>query len=246
VTLRDGRFGPFVQLGDAEEGEKPKRSSLPRGMSPSAVDLERALKLLALPRQVATHPESGEPILVGIGRYGPYVQHGRIYATIGSDDDVLEIGGNRAIDLIVAKETGGGFRRGSSDPGRPLGTDPESGAGIVVKSGRYGPYVTDGKTNATIPKSADPETIGLDEALTLLAARREAAPARKGGRSRKAATGSASKASSARTPTNKKAAASGQRSAATKTAAKKATAKAPVKKAAKKASAKTPAARRKP
>ncbi|WP_046863367.1 type I DNA topoisomerase [Microvirga massiliensis] len=249
VTLRDGRFGPFVQLGDAEEGEKPKRSSLPRGMSPSAVDLERALKLLALPRQVATHPESGEPILVGIGRYGPYVQHGRVYATIGSDDDVLEIGGNRAIDLIVAKETGGGFRRGSSDPGRPLGADPETGVDVVVKSGRYGPYVTDGKTNATIPKSADPETIGLGEALALLAARREAAPARKGGRSRKAAAGGAtraSKASSARSPAKKKAATSGQRSTTTKSAAKKATAKAPAKKAVKKASVKTSVARRKP
>ena len=179
VYLINGRFGAFIQLGETPEkgskAEKPKRSSLASHLTADSVTLEDALQLLALPRTVGAHPESGEPILVGIGRYGPYVQHGRIYATIGSDDDVLEIGGNRAIDLIVAKETGGGFRRGSSDPGRPLGTDPGTGAGVVVKSGRYGPYVTDGKTNATIPKSADPETIGLEEALTLLAARREAA-----------------------------------------------------------------------
>ena len=83
VTLRDGRFGPFVQLGEAEKGEKPKRSSLPKGLAPAAVDLETALQLLALPREVARHPESGEPILAGIGRYGPYVQHGKTYANLG-------------------------------------------------------------------------------------------------------------------------------------------------------------------
>ena len=105
VTLRDGRFGPYIQLG---EGEKPKRSSLPKGMSPASVTLEKALALLSLPREVAKHPESGEPILVGIGRYGPYVQHGKVYANIDKDDDVLELGANRAIDLIVAKESGGG------------------------------------------------------------------------------------------------------------------------------------------
>jgi DNA topoisomerase-1 len=251
VTLRDGRFGPFVQLGDGNDGEKPKRSSLPRGMSPGAVDLERALKLLALPRQVATHPESGEPILVGIGRYGPYVQHGKTYATIGRDDDVLEIGGNRAIDLIVAKETGGGFRRGSSDPGRPLGADPESGVNVVVKAGRYGPYVTDGTTNATIPKSTDPESIGLNEALVLLAARREAVSTGKGGRGRKGTsarkggsktTTRTAKTASARTA-GKKEPASGQRTT-TKAAAKKTTAKAPAKRVAKKAGSKTSAARK--
>ena len=149
VTIRDGRFGPFVQLG---EGEKPKRSSLPKGRSPASIDLETALKLLALPREVARHPVSGEPILASIGRYGPYVQHGKVYANIGNDDDVLEIGGNRAIDLIVAKESGGGFRRGAADPGRPLGDDPESAKPIVVKAGRFGPYVTDGETNATLPQ----------------------------------------------------------------------------------------------
>jgi DNA topoisomerase-1 len=218
VTLRDGRFGPFVQLG---EGEKPKRSSLPKGLSPAQVDLETALKLLSLPRQVAVHPETGEPILANIGRYGPYVQHGKTYANLGKDDDVLEIGGNRAIDLIVAKESGGGgFRRGAADPGRPLGEDPGSGKPIVVKAGRFGPYVTDGETNATLPKATSAEAVTLDEAVSLLNARRAMGGSKKSARGRKA-------------PAKKAAAKKAPAKAATKTAAKKAAAKkAPAKKAA--------------
>ncbi|HVL70856.1 MAG TPA: type I DNA topoisomerase [Beijerinckiaceae bacterium] len=180
VTLRDGRFGPFLQLG---EGDKPKRSSLPKGVEPASVDLERALRYLALPREVTRHPESGEAILAGIGRYGPYVQHGRTYANLGPDDNVLEIGANRAVDLIVTKESGGGRR--VSDPGRALGEDPESGKPVVVKAGRFGPYVTDGATNATLPKSTSADAITLDEALALLAARRAAGPSK--GKARRAA-----------------------------------------------------------
>jgi DNA topoisomerase-1 len=225
VTLRDGRFGPFVQLG---EGEKPKRSSLPKGMAPASVDLETALKLLALPREVARHPETGEPILASIGRYGPYVQHGKTYANLGAGDDVLEIGGNRAIDLIVAKESGaGGFRRGAADPGRSLGDDPGSGQTITVKAGRFGPYVTDGTTNATLPRSVAPEAVTLDEALRLLAARREAGGSKKPARGRKSPVKAAAKA-----PAKK---------AAAKTAAAK---KPAAKKAAKKTAAKKPSSRK--
>lgn len=217
VTLRDGRFGPFVQLG---EGEKPKRSSLPKGMTPAQVDLDKALKLLALPRQVATHPESGEPILVSIGRYGPYVQHGKVYANLGPGDDVLEIGANRAIDLIVTKESGGGgARRGAADPGRPLGDDPESGKPIVVKAGRFGPYVTDGETNATLPRTVAAEAVTLEEAVELLKARRAAGPSKKAGRGRKAPA----KKAAAKAPAAKKAAP--KKAAAKKTATKKAAAK---------------------
>jgi len=189
VTLRDGRFGPFVQLG---EGEKPKRASLPKGLAPAAVDLEKALKLLALPRQVATHPETGEPILVNIGRFGPYVQHGKTYANLGKDDDILEIGGNRAIDLIVAKESGAGGngRRGASDPGRVLGNDPTTGAAVTVKAGRFGPYVTDGKVNATLPKSTSAEAVTLDEALSLLNAKRASGGTKKPARGSRAKGGS--------------------------------------------------------
>src|SRR5829696_6029566 len=179
VTLRDGRFGPFVQLG---EGDKPKRASLPKGMPPDAVDLGKALRLLALPRPVASHPETGQPILVGIGRYGPYVQHGKTYANLAKHDDVFEIGANRAIDLIVTKESGGanGAHRGSaSAPGRALGADSASGQPIVVKAGRFGPYVTDGKVNATLPKAMAAEAVTLDEAVALLNAKRASSPSKK-------------------------------------------------------------------
>jgi DNA topoisomerase-1 len=175
VTVRDGRFGPFIQLG---EGEKPKRSSIPKGTSPASVDLEQALRYLGLPREVAKHPETGEPILAGLGRYGPYVQHKKTYASLGRDDDVLEVGGNRAIDLIVTKESGGGRGGRNADPGRVLGEAPDGGRPVTVKSGKYGPYVTDGETNATLPKGKDPEGVTLAEALDLLAERRASAPAK--------------------------------------------------------------------
>ena len=123
VTLRSGRFGDYVQLG---EGEKPKRCSLPRGLAPDDVTLEKAVALLSLPREVARHPSDGEPILAGVGRYGAYVQHGKTYANLGRDDDVLTIGANRAIDLIAAKESGAGSRFGGNS-GRALGEHPTLG-----------------------------------------------------------------------------------------------------------------------
>jgi DNA topoisomerase-1 len=236
-----------VQLGDSDaDGEKPKRSSLPRGLAPSSVDLETALKLLALPREVAKHPTTGEPILVNIGRYGPYVQHGKTYANLGTDDDVLAIGGNRAIDLIVAKESGGGFRRGAADPGREIGSDPASGATVVVKAGRFGPYVTDGTTNATLPRAIAQDAVTLDEALTLLAARREATGGKKPARGRKAASKSPAKAASAPKAAGKAAAkkAGARVSAAPNSAAKASAAKKPTKPAAAKKAAKKPAARK--
>ena len=168
VTLRDGRFGTYIQLG---EGEKPKRSSLPKGMAPSDVTLDQAVKLLALPREVAIHPETKQPILAGIGRYGSYVQHGKSYANLANDDDILEIGANRAIDLIVAKEsglTGRRFGAASTAPAKALGTHP-AGGDVVLKAGRFGPYVQHGKINATLPKDADPTTFTLDAAVQLLA-----------------------------------------------------------------------------
>lgn len=174
VTLRDGRFGPYVQLG---EGDKPKRSSLPRGLSRDEVTLEKALGLLSLPREVAKHPTSGEPILAGIGRYGPYVVHQKTYASLTRDDDVLEIGGNRAIDLIVTKEQGGG--RGRNATARELGDHPDGGT-MGVKSGRYGPYVAWNKINATIPRDMDPETLTAEQAVELLKAKVEAKKAEAG------------------------------------------------------------------
>jgi DNA topoisomerase-1 len=169
VSLRDGRFGAYIQLG---EGDKPKRSSLPKTMMPADVTLDHALKLLSLPREVAKHPETKEPILAGLGRFGPYVQHGKTYANIGKDEDILEIGGNRAIDLIVAKESGLSGRRfgneGGTAPARALGDHPSEGGAITIKAGRYGPYVNHGKINATLPREADPTTFTLEEAIALL------------------------------------------------------------------------------
>ena len=174
VTLRDGRFGAYVQLG---EGEKPKRSSLPKSLAAADITLEQAVALLSLPREVALHPESGEPILAGIGRYGPYVQHGKTYANLGPDDDILEIGGNRAIDLIVAKEQGGGRARfGQGAPGRLVGDHPEGGA-VTVKSGRFGAYVNWGKVNATIPRGSNQDVLTLEQAIDLLRAKAAGAPA---------------------------------------------------------------------
>ena len=206
VTLRDGRFGPYLQLG---EGEKPKRSSLPKGLKPADVDLETALTLLSLPRPVAKHPASGEPILAGIGRYGPYVQHGRTYANLDDADDVLTIGGNRAIDLIVAKEEGrGGRRGGGAVSGTVLGDHPDGGP-VTVRAGRFGPYVNAGKVNATLPKGTDPATLTLDEALRLIAAKAEQtglSPSTKKAPARKAAAGTskvAAKAPIAKAPAAK-------------------------------------------
>jgi len=167
ISLRNGRFGDYVQRG---EGEKPKRCSLPRGLAPDDVTLEKAVALLSLPREVARHPVSGEPILAGVGRYGAYVQHAKTYANLGRDDDVLSIGANRAIDLIVAKENGGGRGRFSAEA-RALGEHPTLGGPVTVRPGRYGAYVNHGKVNATLPRGIDPASVTLADAVALLAAK---------------------------------------------------------------------------
>ncbi|HEY0145323.1 MAG TPA: topoisomerase C-terminal repeat-containing protein, partial [Methylovirgula sp.] len=121
----------------------------------------------------AVHPETKAPIVAGIGRYGPYVQHGKTYANIGKDEDILSIGGNRAIDLIVAKESGLSGRRfgaEASSASRELGDHPQGGA-VVIKAGRFGPYVNWGKINATLPRESDPTSVTLDDAIALLAAK---------------------------------------------------------------------------
>jgi DNA topoisomerase-1 len=180
VTLRGGRFGPYVQLGEGVDGEKPKRASLRKGMAPDEVTLEVALKLLSLPREVGRHPEDGEPIRAGIGRFGPYVQHGKTYASLETADDVFSIGLNRAVTLIAEKIAKGPRRRFGADPGRALGDHPAKGGPIVAKNGRYGPYVSHAGVNATLPADKTPETVTLEEAVALLDARADrGAPARR-------------------------------------------------------------------
>ena len=174
VTLRSGRFGPYLQLGEAVNGEKPRRAGLPKGTVPDQIDLQRALALLSLPREVGRHPEDGEPIRAGIGRFGPYVQHGKTYANLESPEDVFTIGLNRAVTLIAEKRAKGPRgRRFGANPGRPLGDHPVKGGAVVAKDGRYGPYVSHNGVNATLPADKTPETVTLEEAVALIDARAE-------------------------------------------------------------------------
>jgi DNA topoisomerase-1 len=171
VVVKAGRFGPYIQLGepkDYAEGEKPKRAGIPKNMSPGDIELDLALKLLSLPREIGRHPETGEPITAGLGRFGPFVRHEKTYASLEAGDEVFDIGLNRAVTLIAEKiAKGPSGRRFGADPGKPLGDHPTLG-GVAVKSGRYGAYVTAGGVNATIPSDKTQETITLPEAIALI------------------------------------------------------------------------------
>ncbi len=178
VSLRKGPYGHYVQLGEAGKGaEKPKRSSLLKGQSPDDVDLEAAIALLALPRDVGAHPETGEPITAGIGRRGPYLKHGDAFVSLPPDDDVMTVGLNRAVALLAEGAKGRGARR----PLREIGPHPTGGKPVVIKSGRYGPYLQHGGINAPLPKNADAEKITLEEAVAQLAERGKAPSGRRGG-----------------------------------------------------------------
>jgi DNA topoisomerase-1 len=227
VTLRSGRFGPYVQRGD---GKEAKRASLPKGWAPDQMNHEKALALLNLPRDIGQHPETGKMISSGIGRYGPFLMHDGGYANLESVEDVFSIGLNRAVVVIAEKASkiAAGGRGGRSAPAalKDLGDHPDGGK-ITVRDGKYGPYVNWDKVNATLPKGKDPQSVTVEEALALIAERAAKAPSGKA----KAASGKA------KVPAKKKAAAA-EDGAETKTVSKpKAAAK---KKApAKKASAKT-------
>jgi len=166
VFLKTGRFGVYVQLG---EGEKPKRSSLPKGWSAPDMDLEKGLRLLRLPREIGAHPEDGKPILAGIGRFGPFVLHNGTYANLSNADEVFDVGVNRAVDLIASKRAG--KRGGESAALKDLGAHPVDGQPIRVLSGRYGPYIKHGSTNANVPRGADPLSVTLEQAVALIAER---------------------------------------------------------------------------
>jgi DNA topoisomerase-1 len=176
VTLRTGRFGPYVQLGESN-GEKPKRGSIPKGWDPESIDLERALALLSLPREIGLHPESGKAITAGFGRFGPYVLHDGKYASLSNAEEVFEVGINRAVSLL-AEKAAGRPRRGASVI-KELGEHPQLGGKIEVLSGRYGPYVKHGKVNATLPKDLNPDEVTLAEAVPLIDARAAKGPAKK-------------------------------------------------------------------
>ncbi|WP_208352655.1 type I DNA topoisomerase [Pseudaestuariivita rosea] len=181
ITLRKGRFGPYVQRGEPTEDQpKPPRASLPKGWAPEDIDLEKALLLLSLPRDVGPHPDDGEMIEAGIGRYGPFVKHGKKYANLPDVDEVFTIGMNRAVEVLAAKPTRG--RAAPAKPLKELGEHPENGGPVNVMNGRYGPYVKWEKINATLPKDVNPEDVTMEVAVQLIegkAAKGGKKPARK-------------------------------------------------------------------
>ncbi|HJQ17877.1 MAG TPA: type I DNA topoisomerase [Allosphingosinicella sp.] len=179
ISLRSGRFGPYVQMG---EGKDAKRASIPKDVPD--VDLDWAVKLLSLPRAIGPHPESGQPITASIGRYGPYLAHDGKYARLASTAEVFETGMNAAVAKLADAADGAARRNGARDPGKALGKHPRTEAEIKLMAGRYGPYVTDGTTNATLPKSLEPDALTLEEAAQLIDERAAKGPAKKkrGGR----------------------------------------------------------------
>ena len=182
IFLKSGRFGPYVQRGEAtKEASKPPRVSLPKGWAPPEMDLERALMLLNLPREVGPHPEDGEMIEAGIGRYGPFVKHGRTYANLKEVDDVFTIGMNRAVEEL-AKKASRGSARTAATPLKELGEHPTDGGPVNVMDGRYGAYVKFGKINATLPKDVKPEDVTMDMAVQLIAEKAAKGGAKKGKR----------------------------------------------------------------
>jgi DNA topoisomerase-1 len=183
ISLRSGRFGPYVQRGEVtEDNKKPPRASLPKGWAADAMDLEKALTLLNLPREVGPHPDDGEMIEAGIGRYGPYVKHGKLYANLKEVDEVFVIGMNRAVEVLAQKAASRGGGRTAVAPLKELGEHPEKGGAINVMEGRYGPYVKWDKVNATLPKGVEPADLTLDAAVALIDEK-----AAKGGKAGKAA-----------------------------------------------------------
>jgi DNA topoisomerase-1 len=181
VTLRNGRFGPYVQLG---EGEKPKRASIPKGWIIEDLDLDAALKLLRLPREIGIHPETGKPMTAGIGRYGPFVESAGKYANLDSVDEVFTVGANRAVSLLAEKKSG--RSRTSASVLKELGEHPTLGGPITVRSGRFGPYVNVAKVNATLPRTMKPEDVTLEQAIELLTEREARGPAKRPARAKKA------------------------------------------------------------
>jgi DNA topoisomerase-1 len=177
-----GRFGAYVQLGETPEKgikEKPKRSSLTGGLTESTVTLDGALKLLELPRELGRHPESGDPIVAGLGRFGPYIKHGDDFRSLEPSDDLFTVGLERALELLAAPKRSA--RQAAKRVIRKIEV-PDGGNALQVLEGRYGPYVTDGELNASIPKGLDPMTVSLEDARGLLEARRGAPPSPRRGR----------------------------------------------------------------
>jgi DNA topoisomerase-1 len=216
VTIRRGPYGLYAQLGEPDPNDKkakPRRTSLPKGMDGDSITLEQALGLLSLPRVVGLHPETKQPLEVGLGRFGPYVKMGSIFGSLDRDDDLLSIGLNRAVDVIARKMASV----------RVLGQHPKDGADIQVRKGRFGPYLQHGQTVANLPKAVSMDDIALPEALTLLSEKGKQLKPMKGRGAAKKVAAKKAAAAPAAAPANKaavKTAASGKKSVAAKQKAK--------------------------
>mgnify|MGYP001157550215 FL=1 len=209
IKLLSGRFGPYVQRGDpTEDNKKPPRASLPKGWAPDTMDLEKALSLLSLPREIGPHPEDGEIVEAGIGRYGPFIKHGKLYANIKDVEDVFTIGMNRAVEELAKKLASRGAGRGAAaTPLKELGEHPEQGGPVNIMDGRYGAYIKFAKINATLPKGTEPADVTMDMAVALIA--EKAAKTGKGKKApakKKATTKAAAKKTAAKKAPSKKAA----------------------------------------
>lgn len=184
IYLKVGRFGPYIQRGDAEGEEKPQNASLLKGMDPADMDLETALKLLSLPRTLGNHPEDDQPVIASNGRYGPYVKWNQETRSLNEEFSPLNVTLSQALEILARPKTRGVAARAvaTKEPLKILGISPITGENVVVMAGRYGPYLTDKKTNVSLPKDVSEETISLEQALEMLAAK-----AAKGASTRKTA-----------------------------------------------------------
>ncbi len=180
ITRKAGRFGPYIQQG---EGKEAKRASIPKDLPGGELTLDWAVKLLSLPRTIGDHPESGKPITASIGRYGPYLAHDGKYAKLRNTAEVFETGMNAAVARLADAANGGGQgARAAAEPLKTFGPHPTSGGEMRLMAGRYGPYVTDGTTNATLPRDTQPEALTAEQAITLIDEKAAKGPAKKGGR----------------------------------------------------------------
>jgi DNA topoisomerase-1 len=215
VYLKQGRFGPYVQLGAGDEDEKPKNASLLPGMQPSDVTLDVAIKLLSLPRTLGEHPQTNEPIVAYNGKFGPYIKCGSETRSLPAGVSPIEVTLEQALELLAQPKTRGRGR--AATPREPLKTfdnSPVTGQPVKLLSGRYGNYVTDGTTNATLPKDYTPESLTFEQALDLLAERAARGPSPRARRkSAKAAAPKAAAPKAARKTVKKAARKSAKRAA---------------------------------
>ena len=200
ITRKVGRFGPYIEMGS---GKEAKRSSIPKDIGEMSLDW--AVKLLSLPRTIGAHPESGEPITASLGRYGPYLAHSGKYAKLRSTAEIFETGMNTAVVKLAEAAAGGGRgARAAAEPIKVFGPHPTSGGEIKLMAGRYGPYVTDGTTNATLPRDKQPETLTAEEAVVLIDERAAKGPAKGKGRKKAPVKKAAPKKAAVKKPAVKK------------------------------------------